>query len=56
MISKKTKKYCEENNINFIKTTPIAIRMNHGKQVSSYPLQALKEVYLNEFNNNKAVL
>lgn len=46
MISKKTKKYCEQNKIAYVKTSPIAIKMNRGKSVSAYPLTALKEVYL----------
>lgn len=45
-ISKLTKKYCEQNKIAYVKTSPIAIRANRGKTVSAYPLQALKEVYL----------
>ena len=45
-LSKLTKKYCEENSIKFVKTSPIAIKMNRSKSVSAYPLQALKETYL----------
>ena len=45
-ISKLTKKYCEENKITYVKTSPIAIKMNRSKSVSAYPLQALKETYL----------
>ena len=45
-LSKLTKKYCEENNIKFIKTSSRAIRANRGKSVSAYPLAALKETYL----------
>ena len=54
--SKLAKNYCEENNWHYVKSSRNSIKMNHGKQVSSYPLEALKEVYLNEFNNNKTVL
>ena len=45
-LSKLTKKYCEENNIKFVKTSSRAIRANRGKSVSAYPLAALKETYL----------
>ena len=45
-ISKLTKKYCEQNKIAYVKTSPIAIKMNRSKSVSAYPLQALKETYL----------
>ena len=44
--SRLAKKYCEENNIKYVKTSPIAIKMNRSKSVSAYPLQALKETYL----------
>ena len=52
--SKLAKNYCILNNWHYVKSS--SIKMNHGKQVSSYPLDALKEVYLNEFNNNKTIL
>ena len=45
--SKIAKKYCEENNWHYVKSS--SIKINHGKQVSSYPLEALKEVYLSNF-------
>ena len=48
-ISKLTKKYCEENKIAYVKTSPIAIRANRSKSVSAYPLTALKETYLSHF-------
>lgn len=47
--SKLAKNYCEENNIKYVKTSPIAIRANRGKSVSAYPLTALKETYLSLF-------